>query len=154
MIKKDMKKGFTLIELLVVISIVAILSALLMANFIGVRQRSRDATRKSDLQNIRQALELYRADIGSYPASIQCDNSLVNPDDGAVVYMQEIPCDPISSSQQTEYLYTYNSGNNTYTLDACIENSADTDNTISSCQGSSDPCCTDPFKGKISFTNP
>lgn len=149
-----MRKGFTLIELLVVISIVAILSALLMANFIGVRQRSRDATRKSDLQNIRQALELYRADVGSYPNAIVCGNQLVNPNDTSVIYMQEIPCDPISSGQSTEYEYSYDAGNNSYELDACIENAADAENTIASCQASSDPCCSDPFKGRITFTNP
>jgi len=151
---KDMKKGFTLIELLVVISIVAILSALLMANFIGVRQRSRDATRKSDMQSIRQALELYRADVGSYPSSITCGSQLVNPTTNSIVYMSEIPCDPIASGQSTNYRYTYNNGNGTYTLTACIENSADTENTINSCSGSSDSCCSDPFDGKVSYTNP
>lgn len=151
-----MKKGFTLIELLVVISIIAILSALLMANFIGVRQRSRDATRKSDLQNIRQALELYRADIGSYPAtnSIGCGAALRDPNDANVVYMAEIPCDPTAgSSSTTGYKYTL-AGNGSYTVTACIENSADADNVISSCSASSDPCCSGSFHGKVTFANP
>ena len=151
-----MKKGFTLIELLVVISIIAILSALLMANFIGVRQRSRDATRKSDLQNIRQALELYRADIGSYPAtnSVGCGATLRDPQDANVVYMAEVPCDPTAgSSTTTGYVYTLG-GNGSYTLTACIENSADSDNIISSCSASSDPCCSGSFHGKVTFANP
>lgn len=155
MINKSMKRsGFTLIELLVVISIVAILSALLMANFIGVRQRSRDATRKSDLQNLRQALELYRADTGSYPASITCGTSLTNPDDATVIYMQEIPCDPISSSSQTEYQYSFNAATNTYTVQACLENSADADNEINCQTSGSDACCSTPFNGKQILTNP
>jgi len=154
-----MKKGFTLIELLVVISIIAILSALLMANFIGVRQRSRDATRKSDLQNIRQALELYRADIGSYPPSsptnaITCNGSLADPQDANVVYMADVPCDPTSgSSSTTGYSYVLG-GNGSYTLSACIENAADSENTISSCSASSDPCCSGSFHGKVTFVNP
>ena len=149
-----MKKGFTLIELLVVISIIAILSALLMANFIGVRQRSRDATRKSDLQNIRQALELYRADQGSYPAAIACSGTLADPLDANVVYMADVPCDPTSgSSSTTGYSYALG-GNGSYTLSACIENAADSDNTISSCSASSDPCCSGSFHGKVTFVNP
>ena len=64
------KKGFTLIELLVVIGIIGILSGLLMANFIGVRQRSRDGTRKSNLSQIQSAVELYRSDQGSYPSPL------------------------------------------------------------------------------------
>lgn len=148
-----MKKGFTLIELLVVISIIAILSALLMANFIGVRQRSRDATRKSDLQNIRQALELYRADKGSYPAAIACSGTLVDPLDANVVYMAEIPCDPISgSSSTTGYSYVLG-GNGSYTLSACIENAADSDNVIS-CNPGNDNCCSSSFHGKVTFVNP
>src|SRR5690348_7093470 len=63
------QKGFTLVELLIVIAIIGILSTLLMTNFIGVRQRARDAQRKADVRQIQSALELYRADNGSYPAA-------------------------------------------------------------------------------------
>ena len=62
-------KGFTLVELLIVIAIIGVLSALLMANFIGVRQRARDAQRKSDLRQMQSALELYRSDLGLYPTT-------------------------------------------------------------------------------------
>ena len=55
--------GFTLIELLVVISIIGILSTLLMANVGGVRERARDAQRKSDINQIQKALELYKNSI-------------------------------------------------------------------------------------------
>jgi general secretion pathway protein G len=57
-----MKKGFTLIELLVVIAIIGMLSALLVPNFMGARERARDAQRKSDLKQIQKALEMYRQD--------------------------------------------------------------------------------------------
>lgn len=67
---QNFKKGFTLIELLIVIAIIGVLATLLMVNFIGVRQRARDAQRKSDLRQIQSALEIYRSDQGSYPASI------------------------------------------------------------------------------------
>lgn len=60
--KTGFSKGFTLIELLVVLVIIASLATLLTANFVGVRQRGRDAQRKSDLRQIQSAFELYRAD--------------------------------------------------------------------------------------------
>lgn len=116
--------GFTLIELLVVIAIIAILTTLLMANFVGIRQRGRDGQRKANINNIQTALELYRADNGSYPLSAEfpdCGDSLVGPDPNNTVYMQSTACDPLSDSQ-----YTYNSTDGTiYTLIACLENEND-----------------------------
>lgn len=116
-------KGFTLIELLVVISVIAVLTTLLMANFVGIRQRGRDGQRKSNLFNIQTSLELYRADNGIYPDTTTfpaCGSALVG---GATVYMQEIPCDPLDGS---DYAYTSIDGT-TYTLVACLENANDAD---------------------------
>lgn len=112
--------GFTLIELLVVLSIIAVLAAFIMSNFIGIRQRARDAQRKSDVRQFQAALELYRADVGSYPtAALTCGTVLAS---GGTTYMQKIPCDPLSSSTS----YTYASGGTTYSIIACLENSNDT----------------------------
>jgi len=125
------KRGFTLIELLVVISVIAVLTTLLMANFVGIRQRGRDGQRKSNLYNIQSALELYRADNGFYPVSFPvCGEALTAPGDSSTVYMQELPCDPIDD---VDYMYTAAplSCNNssiscsTYTLTACLENEND-----------------------------
>ena len=116
------RRGFTLIELLVVISIISVLSALLMTNFVGVRQRGRDAQRKSDIRQIQTALELYRSDNGSYPISPLPDCG--GPFDyGSVTYMQKIPCDPI---EKTDYPYI-SAGGLTYTIYACLENENDAD---------------------------
>jgi len=119
-------KGFTLIELLVVIGIIGILSSFLLANFVGVRQRSRDGVRKSDLRQIQSALELYRADSGNYPTSLdlatKCtDKTPFQDSANKVTYMQKIPCDPLNTSP---YIYTYapSSDGSTYYLTACLEN--------------------------------
>ena len=125
---KDMElnknaRGFTLIELLVVISVIAVLTTLLMANFVGIRQRGRDGQRKSNLYSIQTSLELYRADNGIYPdtdAFPACGSALAG-DNGATVYMQTIPCDPLDDA---DYAYTSLDGT-TYTLVACIENEND-----------------------------
>src|SRR3990167_2876055 len=64
-----MKKGFSLIELLVVISIIAVISAVGMTNFLGARERARDARRKQELVQLRNALRLYYNDYRGYPAT-------------------------------------------------------------------------------------
>ncbi|MBI4096645.1 MAG: prepilin-type N-terminal cleavage/methylation domain-containing protein [Candidatus Levybacteria bacterium] len=113
--------GFTLIELLVVIGIIGILTAFLMANFVGIRQRARDGARKSDLRQIQAALELYRSDKSAYPTALPaCEASLTDGADPPVTYMQKIPCDPLSTPA-----YAYNSNGSTYSLIACLENKND-----------------------------
>lgn len=123
-------KGFTLVELLVVVGIIGILATLLMANFIGVRQRARDAQRKSDIRQIQSALEFYRSDIGSYPATISACGASLTGGSPVNTYMQKIPCDPSGSGYYNSGSFYYtNSGGITYTLGACLENTADTQGT-------------------------
>lgn len=123
-------KGFTLIELLIVIAIIGVLSGLIMANFVGVRQRSRDGQRKANLRQIQAALELYRADNGSYPSSIgaSCGSGVsITSINGSVTYLKDVPCDPLSSAPPTSYKYASCGGTSTisYSLRACLENSND-----------------------------
>ena len=127
--------GFTLIELLIVVAIIGILATLLMTNFIGVRQRARDAQRKADVRQMQSALELYRSDSGSYPASdanhrlgsSPCPTpSSFKSADGTSTYMQTVPCDPLGTSYYHSGSYYYTSANgSTYTIYACLENATD-----------------------------
>jgi general secretion pathway protein G len=146
------KFGFTLIELLIVVAIISILSTLLMVNFIAVRQRGRDAQRKSDLRQIQSALELYRADQDSYPQSNNnysignCNNSPTLTSIGSVdcstIYMQKVPIDPNGASYYNGGNYYFSSDGVTYSLAACVENSTDKDSNISQTAptGSSGTC--------------
>ena len=63
-----MKKAFTLIELLVVIAIIAILSAILFPVFAQAREKARQATCTSNLNQIGLAWMMY---IQDYDETIQ-----------------------------------------------------------------------------------
>ncbi len=130
-----MRKGFTLIELLVVISIIGILATLVSANLNSARARARDAARKSDLKNMATALRLYYNDKGVYPANDSSYNILgcgaagttvctwgSEWSAGTTVYMGSLPEDPITT--QT-YKYEVESGLDSFTLSACLENKSD-----------------------------
>jgi general secretion pathway protein G len=108
--KKILKKGFTLIELLVVIAIIAILISVGSVSYTRSLKLSRDSRRKTDLEQLRQALETYRSETGTYPTSATFSTDLV-PN-----YITSIPADPKS------YLYPYNRLTaTTYTLCASLE---------------------------------
>ncbi len=66
---KKTKKAFTLIEVLMVIAIIGVLSSIVLVSVSGVTKKARDAIRKSDLDQISNALEIYQTSHdGRYPA--------------------------------------------------------------------------------------
>lgn len=65
---KKSPTGFTLVEIAVTVSVVAILSTVVYANFNEGRMQSRDAKRQADLTLVQAALELYRQENDRYPA--------------------------------------------------------------------------------------
>ena len=87
--KRD-EGGWTLIELLVVMTLIGVLSSMALVQYRNSIQASKEAVLKADLFHMRDAIDQYYADKGSYPASIQ---ALVT--DG---YLRRVPVDPISRS--------------------------------------------------------
>lgn len=59
--------GFTLIELLIVVSIIAILAAIAIPNFLESQTRAKVARSKSDMRSIGVAIECYCVDNNRYP---------------------------------------------------------------------------------------
>lgn len=92
-----LSQGFTLIELLVTIAIIAVLSAVLIANMVGIRERAADTKTKNDLNQLKTAMRLYYNDNQSYVTGYSswttCTSVLGSPFDSAsgTVYMKELP---------------------------------------------------------------
>lgn len=113
------KFGFTLIELLVVVSIIGILTTIVAVNVAGVREKARDAQRKSDVSQIQKALEMYKNNQTSpqYPETLQV---LVSD------YLASLPADPLSSWFSYSYSRARVEGDNlTYKIIVCLENKSD-----------------------------
>ncbi len=102
------KKGFTLIELLVVISIISLLSSIVFSSLQVARSEARDANRRSDVNALRNAFELYRLQNNNQypnnPASTQVDNMNTGSSD-ITPYISEIPIDPTSATPALGYRY-------------------------------------------------
>lgn len=66
--KTNNKAGFTLIELLVAATIIIVLSAIGIVSYMNAGKSARDSRRKADIETVRQAMVLYRAENGVYPS--------------------------------------------------------------------------------------
>ncbi len=107
--RNDRIHGFSLVELLITVSIIAILVAIGIASYATINRQSRDTRRKSDLEQIRSALEMYRADNGYYPAAngsswvVASEPTLGLTTALVPTYLPIIPTDPSSPDQ--DYMY-------------------------------------------------
>jgi len=61
--------GFTLIELLVVLVIIGLLATLVAPNFIGQSEKAKPKAARAQLENMRNALDMYQLDVGRYPTT-------------------------------------------------------------------------------------
>ena len=60
-------RAFTLLELLIVISIIAILAATIVPNFIGFDMEARLSATKTNLITLQTRVSIFRAKEGRYP---------------------------------------------------------------------------------------
>jgi general secretion pathway protein G len=111
---RNIKKGFTLVELLIVIIIIAVLAAIAIPKFSNSSQRSKESSLRANLKLVRNAIDLFRADTGAFPAnmaglttsttaglSAAAAACTIAATDWRGPYLQAIPVDPVSGSAMT-----------------------------------------------------
>ena len=108
------KSGFTLIELMISVSIIAILVTVALAAYSTLNKQSRDTKRKSDLEQVRSALEMYKSDYGYYPAVNTAGFDVAGNLSASLTttYMPFIPSDPLSA--QNYYFESLNPVSSNY----------------------------------------
>ena len=98
--RSALARGFTLIELMVVLVIIGVLAALIVPNVLDRTDDARATAARTDINNLMQALKLYKLDNQRYPSAEQGLDALVKkPSAGAVPpnwrsYLSKLPADP------------------------------------------------------------
>ena len=86
-------RGFTLLELMIVVAIIMILIGIAAGMYQRSVQKAKEATLRSDLTVMREAIDHYTLDKEAAPQSLE---DLVNPQSQ---YLREIPTDPITNTK-------------------------------------------------------
>jgi len=127
MSKLSRRTGFTLIEVLIVIVVIAILAAIVVPRLLGAGREAREASMRAHLQEIRNALGLFQAQMGDYPdalADIMATTAPASGGNGVVFNGNDfhgpylttpdgnLPKNPISgaNAEGTDWLYVKTTG--------------------------------------------
>lgn len=143
------KNGFSLIELLVVATIIIVLAGIGMVSFVNAGKGARDSRRKADLENVRQALVLYKTEsaTGQYPypsaiSAIARYSALKATLTPTYINTPEMPVDP-KNVYPNQYSYWSGTavGTNTSTFCMCalVEDTSNGNEASYQCNGAAGP---------------
>lgn len=99
-------KGFTLIEVLLVVVLLSILYVVGLSSYTHIHEKSLDQRRKTDIEEIRSALEQYRSVNSAYPTPTGTNGlpfGTAGLTDDSHTYMEIIPQDPQYPVRQYNY---------------------------------------------------
>jgi general secretion pathway protein G len=105
-LRSAVQAGFTLIELMVVLVIIGVLAALIVPNVLDRADDARVTAARTDVNNLMQALKLYKLDNQRYPTTEQGLQALVTKPATAPVppnwkpYIEKLPQDPWRNAYQ------------------------------------------------------
>ena len=98
--EKSVPSGFTLWELLLVLFLMGVLLTLVTPHFGSAAQQVRVRVNQANVRKIEGAVQLYRIDVGTYPANLL---DLVHSPQGVSgwrgPYLEEVPVNPFDSEQ-------------------------------------------------------
>lgn len=128
------RRGFTLVELLIVVAIMAILSSITVGQFQTAKKKANDVSRKSDLNGVSKALQMYYADYGAMPGASSDGSGKISVKgsdvewggtfvDGTYVYMKVVPKE--NNTKLPAYCYKTDSTLKKYALFAQLETTTD-----------------------------
>jgi general secretion pathway protein G len=110
-------RAFTLIELLLVLVILAVLAAVVVPRFTGRSEQARQTAAKTDIANIKLALNIFEQDCGRFPSNEEGLRALMEAPGGVQEwhgpYLESMPTDPWGR----EYVYRYPGVHNTRGFD-------------------------------------
>ena len=90
---RQLNSGFTMIELLVVLALIVILATMGMTQYRASVVHAKEAVLKTDLFQMRDAIDQYYADKGQWPSTL---DALVSEG-----YLRKLPEDPFTKSSTT-----------------------------------------------------
>lgn len=98
--RRGIQAGFTLIELMVVLVIIGVLAALIVPNVLDRADDARVMAARTDVNNLMQAVKLYKLDNQRAPTAEQGLQALIaKPTSGPIPgnwkpYLEKLPNDP------------------------------------------------------------
>ena len=98
--RRSLQAGFTLIELMVVLVIIGVLAALIVPNVLDRADDARVMAARTDVNNLMQAVKLYKLDNQRAPTAEQGLQALIaKPTSGPIPgnwkpYLEKLPNDP------------------------------------------------------------